>query len=94
MNVFQGDFPAVDTGADGWIGTCPVTAFAPNDFGLWNMLGNVWEWTADAVAPGSALLKGGSYLCHTSWCHRYRPAARMGVSADSTAGNIGCRIAR
>jgi sulfatase modifying factor 1 len=95
MNVFQGEFPAHDTGEDGWIGTCPVTAYEPNRLGLSNMLGNVWEWTADWFDDGSQhVLKGGSYLCHASYCRRYRPAARMGSAADSTAGNVGFRCAR
>jgi formylglycine-generating enzyme len=97
MNVFQGDFPAKNTGADGWLGTCPVTAYEPNAFGLYNMVGNVWEWTSDAFSPatpGRPVLKGGSYLCHASYCRRYRPAARMASTADSSTGNIGFRIAR
>ncbi|CAB4887802.1 unannotated protein [freshwater metagenome] len=96
MNVFQGTFPSANTGADGFLGTCPVDAFAPNGFGLYNTVGNVWEWTASQFAPsrpGDALyaLKGGSYLCHASYCRRYRPAARMGSTPDSSAGNIGFR---
>jgi formylglycine-generating enzyme len=43
MNIWQGNFPGDNTGADGWRGTCPVDAFAPNDHGLYNTTGNVWE---------------------------------------------------
>lgn len=92
MNVFQGDFPGGNTVADGWFGTCPVDSFEPNGFGLHNMLGNVWEWTADPFARGNLVLKGGSYLCHASYCRRYRPTARMGSTPDSSTGNIGFRI--
>jgi len=47
MNVWQGDFPARNTAADGFLGTAPVDAFPPNGYELHNMTGNVWEWTAD-----------------------------------------------
>lgn len=96
MNVFQGDFPSHDTGEDGWVGTSPVTAFPPNGFGLRDMTGNVWEWTADRFGPshpGQRALRGGSYLCHESYCWRYRCSARMANTWDSTAGNIGFRVA-
>ena len=96
MNVFQGAFPGDNTAADGWTGTCPVHAFTPNAFGAHNMLGNVWEWTAGPFsrAGDDLVLKGGSYLCHASYCRRYRPAARMSSTPDSSAGNIGFRLAR
>ena len=51
MNVFQGDFPNGNTGADGWMGTCPVGTYPPNGFGLHEVTGNVWEWCADWFAP-------------------------------------------
>ncbi|HEV7414844.1 MAG TPA: formylglycine-generating enzyme family protein [Tianweitania sediminis] len=47
---------------------------------------------AAAVRDGEYLLKGGSYLCHRSYCHRYRIAARMGRSPDTTTSHIGFRI--
>jgi formylglycine-generating enzyme required for sulfatase activity len=95
MNVWQGRFPAENTEADGWYGTCPTDAFEPNAFGLHNMTGNVWEWTASDFEPGSAskTTRGGSYLCHESYCRRYRVSARNALTPDSTTGNIGFRCA-
>jgi formylglycine-generating enzyme len=94
MNVFHGRFPEVDTGEDGLVGTAPVDAFAPNGYGLHNATGNVWEWTADRFGHGrpvQRVTRGGSYLCHDSYCWRYRCAARPGtrptvVPATSASG--------
>jgi formylglycine-generating enzyme required for sulfatase activity len=110
MNVYQGEFPRRDTGADGWIGPCPVGSFPPNDFGLYETTGNVWEWCADWFDPtyyrrspryappgpdgGHArVMRGGSYLCHESYCWRYRVDARSANTPDSSADNIGFRVA-
>ncbi|MDE2575777.1 MAG: SUMF1/EgtB/PvdO family nonheme iron enzyme [Rhodospirillales bacterium] len=108
-NIWQGSFPTRDTAADGHAGTAPVDAFAANGFGLFNMVGNTWEWCADAfhirsLARGTAernaaarrqgarLLKGGSHLCHRSYCHRYRIAARTAASPDSGTPHVGFRL--
>ncbi|MHB1139244.1 MAG: formylglycine-generating enzyme family protein [Microthrixaceae bacterium] len=111
MNVFQGTFPAANTGEDGYVGTAPVDAFEPNAHGLFNVCGNVWEWCSDwfdatfhrterrddPTGPPSGthrVMRGGSYLCHESYCWRYRVAARSSNTPDSSAGNIGFRVAR
>jgi formylglycine-generating enzyme required for sulfatase activity len=96
-NIWQGSFPQHNSVADGWFGPCPVDAFGPNGFGLYNMCGNVWEWCdqplhTDVTGSRLMLTKGGSYLCHASYCHRYRIAARTGNTPDSTTGHIGFRL--
>lgn len=111
MNVFQGKFPVRNTADDGWEFTSPVDAFGPqNDYGLYNMIGNVWEWVSDwfthvhsaehqvnPTGPASGrekTKKGGSFLCHRSYCYRYRTVARFPSMPDSGTLNIGFRCAR
>ena len=50
-NTWQGAFPYKNTREDGWEATSPVGAFPANGYGLYDMIGNVWEWTQDYWAP-------------------------------------------
>jgi formylglycine-generating enzyme required for sulfatase activity len=106
-NIWQGEFPRIDTAEDGFAGACPVDAFPPNPFGLYSITGNVWEWCSDwfdtnfttaeqdnPMGPTTGqtkVMKGGSFLCHASYCNRYRVAARTSNTPDSATSNIGFR---
>lgn len=110
-NTWQGTFPSKNTQKDGFLGTAPVTSFQPNAYGLYNVVGNVWEWCSDwwsasfrqydsptnpkGPPSGDAkVTKGGSYLCHASYCNRYRLSARTQNTPDSSTGHMGFRLVR
>lgn len=124
-NTWQGEFPWYSLLPEGKVGTMPAGSFPPNAYGLYDMIGNVWEWTMDwyrdrhpqpaqkaccvPINPIGALkeqsydptrptaplprkvLKGGSFLCAPNYCQRYRPAARIPETVDTSTCHIGFR---
>lgn len=113
-NIWVGDFPRRGPEAAGSAGTSRVGSYPPNGYGLFDMAGNVWEWTRDWFAPSTYArrahtagpasvdpggsdnghdrsIRGGSHLCHDSYCNRYRVSARSRCVPSATAGNLGFR---
>jgi len=107
-NIWQGKFPYINTKEDGYLNTAPVDSFPPNNFGIYNLSGNVWEWCLNnfndkfdnskkvkysAYTPSFKTIRGGSFLCHSSYCNRYRVSARTANTIDTSSANMGFRCA-
>lgn len=105
-NTWTGEFPKHNTKADGFYGTSPVKHYPPNLKGMYDVVGNVWEWSANkASAPIDNIettmdisneewvsARGGSFLCHKSYCNKHVIGARNKFQANTTASNLGFRV--
>jgi sulfatase modifying factor 1 len=100
-NHWRGIFPILNLGSKGYKRTSPVGCFPANGYGLYDIIGNVWQWTRSSWTPDhqsssappelTYTIKGGSFLCAPNFCMRYRPAARQPGDGTVGAQHIGFR---
>lgn len=112
-NVWQGQFPYQNDNKDGYVDVAPVGCFEANGFGLYDMIGNVWEYTNSPFigthddhmgmhqldnhqSPtfNRYTIKGGSFLCASNYCMRYRASARHAQEIDLGISHVGFRTVK
>jgi len=92
-NTWQGIFPYEDEGKDGYtIEVAPRGLFSPNKYDLFDLFGNVWEWTSsiDSI-KNERIIKGGSFLCDYNVCAGYIPSRYQTTPDDSGLNHLGFR---
>ena len=89
-NTWQGQFPWQNLALDKYEGTSPVRSYPPNGYGLFDMTGNVWEWTSDFFSASQ-----GAAAAHNPCCTPHNPRVTSPddtVGADHAGGHIPRRV--
>lgn len=91
-NTWQGPDHHHNTLEDGFLYTAPVGQFPPNDWGLYDTIGNVFEYCSDARAPGRGVGRGGSWWCSPGTCNYFNLIDVGRMSARGSLCNQGFRM--
>ena len=91
-NTWQGVFPFFNTTEDLFAESSPVGCFPSDKNGVYDLIGNVWEWTDTRKGSDSHIIKGGSFLCADNFCRRFKPVARESQEIDFSTNHIGFRV--
>lgn len=92
-NWWQGHFPFDNQNLDGFPGIAPVRSYPPTELGLYDISGNVWEWTT-TEGRGQYVIRGGSFLCSNSYCSGFNLQQRQYTPADSGLNHLGFRCVK
>lgn len=92
-NWWQGPFPQHDEVLDGFNGRANIKSFPPTELGIYEIGGNVWEWTT-TLSNGQYVIRGGSFLCSNSYCSGFKLNQKQYTPEDSGLNHLGFRCVK